>query len=96
MTYIKVQWKHSFPDEPVTLYSELTAERWETRKIEVFRDGRCGYADSTETAGGTKLGKEPIPNLSEIAADPQFEPIEISKDDFERVWVARRGAKSTR
>ncbi len=32
MTYLRVGWKHQHPDEPVILYSELDAERWEVRK----------------------------------------------------------------
>lgn len=89
MNYIRVKWNHSFSDEPTVLYSELDAERWEVRKIEVFADGRRGYAGRGESAGATKLGEEPIPPLSEIAADPQFEPIEITKEEFEEVWNAR-------
>ncbi len=44
MKYIKVKWLHSHPDEPVLLYSELDKDRWETRKVEVFADGRIGFA----------------------------------------------------
>lgn len=29
----------------------------------------------------------PIPELSEIAADDEFEPMEITNDDFETVWA---------
>jgi len=42
MTYLKVKWIHSHPDAPVLLYSELDRERWEVRKVEVFRDGSLG------------------------------------------------------
>ena len=28
----------------------------------------------------------PVPSLSEIAADPQFEPLETSKEEFEGIW----------
>jgi hypothetical protein len=44
MTYIKVGWKHGHHDYPVILYSELDARRFEVRKVEVFRNGRCGWA----------------------------------------------------
>ena len=56
MTYIKVEWIHSHADEPTLLYSELDQARWEKRKVEVFADGHCGYASSTESAGFTRLG----------------------------------------
>ena len=35
MTYIRVEWKYSFANEPVWLYSELDDLRWEVRKVEV-------------------------------------------------------------
>lgn len=92
MKYVRVGWKHQHPDEPVILYSELDAARWEVRKVEVFRNGRCGYASAGGSSGGSKLGKEPIPELSEIARDPQFEPVEITQAEFEDVW-ARREAR---
>ena len=89
MNYIRVKWKHSFPDEAVLLYSELDQDRWEVRKVEIFPDGHRGYASSMESFGGTEIGLVQIPSLEEIAADPQFEPVEISPVEFERVWAGR-------
>jgi hypothetical protein len=43
---------------PVVLYSELDDNRFEVRKVEVFRDGRLGYADAVRSSGGTGLGLE--------------------------------------
>ena len=83
MTYIKVKWIHSCTDDPVLLYSELDSERWEKRKVEVFQDGHCGYASASESDGLTRLGEEPIPPVAEIASDSQFEPAEITKQEFE-------------
>jgi hypothetical protein len=88
--YIKIRWKHSSPADPVLFYSEIDDDRWEIRKVEVFHDGHCEYASVTESTGGTVLGLAPIPPLEQIAEDPQFEPIEISHDHFERVWATRR------
>jgi hypothetical protein len=89
MNYLRVGWKHQHAEEPVILYSELDADRWEVRKVEVFRNGRCGYASAEGSSGGTELGKVPIPELTEIAKDPQFEPCEISREEFEAVWTRR-------
>jgi hypothetical protein len=91
MEFIKVGWLHSHPDEPILLYSELDKDRWETRKVEVFADGRIGFASETEATPvtKTKLSLEPLPTLDEIALDPQFQPVEISKEEFEKVWSAR-------
>jgi len=90
MTYLKVQWNHTFSAEPVLLCSELDDARLEVRKVEVFRDGQTGHADRRGGSGQTRLGEEPVPPVAEIAADPQFEPVEITKEEFEDVWEQAR------
>lgn len=87
MQYLRVTWKNFDVNSPILLYSELDDHRWEKRKVEIFRSGRPGFAGQTDSARDTMLGLEPIPALSEIASDPQFEPIEISAAEFERVWA---------
>jgi hypothetical protein len=91
MRYVLVRWKHTDPAYPVELYSELDEASWEVRKVEIFLDGHRGYADRQANHGGTRLGLEPVPPLAEIGADPQFEPTEISQEDFERIWSGRTG-----
>jgi hypothetical protein len=91
MAYIKVSWKQDDPNTPILLYSELDDERWEVRKVEVFPDGSFGYADRAASCGTTFLGVIPIPMLSEIAANPEFEPAAITKDEFEAVWLQATG-----
>jgi len=90
MTYLKVRWHHSFSDEPVLLHCELDANLLELRKVEVYADGRIGYAGDDEEFGGTRLGWEATPPSEEIAADPQFEPQETNKQEFEEVWECRK------
>lgn len=86
MRYIKVVWNHSLPAEPVLLYSELDDNGWELRKVEQFRDGKLGYADSDVKIGSTRLSIEALPSLSEIARQSQFIPLEISREEFEAIW----------
>lgn len=90
MIYVRIGWKHQHPEEPVTLYSELDDNRWEVRKVEVFRNGDCGYASADESSHGTKIGEVALPDLNEIAMDPQFAPVEITRDEFEEVWARRK------
>lgn len=90
MKYIKISWVHDHPREPVWLFSELDEGRWETRKVEIFTDGSKGFATKEEEIGGTFLGEHPVPMLNQIASDPQFVPEEISREEFEKVWQARR------
>ena len=86
MTYFRCKWNQESPNFPIMLYSELDDLRWEVRKVEVYRDGRMGFADRERESGGSGLGLVPTPPLGEIAADPEFEPVEITALEFEHVW----------
>lgn len=88
-TYIRVRWLHDFEDEPVDLWSELDGERFETRKLEIFRDGSIGFASATEATDRTRLGQIAVPPIDEIGQNPQFGAEEVSKEAFERRWSAR-------
>jgi hypothetical protein len=90
MKYLYVKWLHKNPGDPVHLYSELDNERYEVRKVEVYADGRRGFADREEEFGGTVLSSMPLPPLAEIAAMKEYEPKEIPVEEFQRVWLKRR------
>jgi hypothetical protein len=88
-SYIRVRWLHSDPEYPVELWSELNERREEVRKVEIWKDGRVGYASHNAEVGGTSFGDgEPLPPLSEIAADPEFELDEVTQAEFEECWTA--------
>ena len=86
MKYIKVKWLHELKDEPVILLSELDDDRYEVRKIEIFSDGRVGFASGTQEVGGTMLGEVPVPSIDELVADPQFFIEDFSGAKFETAW----------
>ena len=90
MRYLLVTWIHESPDDPVRLYSELDDASWEVRKVEVFRDGRLGFAGPSESSGSTFLGLEPVPPPEVIALDPQFRPEAITRAEFEPMWDRAR------
>ncbi|TAJ31706.1 MAG: hypothetical protein EPO67_13170 [Reyranella sp.] len=90
MKYMKVHWQHELPEEPILLLSEIDDARWEHRKIYIFRDGAPGIASDAESTRDVFLSTTPLPSLSEIAADPQFRPEEISKEEFEAAWNEAR------
>ena len=90
MRYLYVKWTHKDPGAPVHIYSELGDDRFELRKVEIWADGRKGFADSTEEAGGTALGSMPVPTLAEIAAQPEYQAKEIPQEEFQRIWLKRR------
>ena len=62
LKYLRVLWRHSFADDPVELLSEIDDARLEVRKIEIFRDGRKGFASRTESGRDTYLGVEALPS----------------------------------
>ena len=90
MRYLYVKWLHKDPGAPVHIYSEVGDESYERRKVEIYADGRKGFADESEQAGGTALGFMPVPSLKEIAAQPEYEPKEIDQEEFQRIWLKRR------
>ena len=88
MTYLRVEWNHKFEDEPIELLSELDSERYEVRKVERFRSGAKAFAGPDGASGTTMLSEKPIPSIEQIAADPQFRAVAISRETFERIWQA--------
>ncbi len=91
MKYIAVQWLHSNSEYPIYFYSELDENRIELRKIEVYKDDSFGYASKDECFGGTELGLEPLPELSEIAEEPEFVVTEIPFLEFDKLWLHYTG-----
>ncbi len=87
MEYIDVVWTHLDIDYPIRLISELDKLRFETRKIEVYRDGKVGYARQDTEHNGTELGYEPVPPIEEINNSGEFVAVIIEKEDFERLWA---------
>ena len=91
MEYLAVKWTHNLPDMPTEIYSELDARRMEVRKVELFRNGSFGYASFTASKGPTKLGIESLPQISEIASQPEFKPRQSNAQEFESMWASANG-----
>jgi hypothetical protein len=83
---MKVEWLHDFANDPILYFCELDTGRYETRKIEIYRDGSFGMATKEMEFGGAGLGETPTPSLEEISKDPQFIPEKITAAEFEEVW----------
>jgi len=88
LQYLKVEWLHDLPDEPVAIYMELDLNRWEKRKVEVYADGTYNYADEDYASENTGLSIEPIPPLGEMTEE--FSPHIIDATEFERIWSMTR------
>jgi hypothetical protein len=85
-TYLYSKWRKPPIEGPFEFYSELDADRWEMRKVEVFRGGHLGHASSSQSAGGTCLAIVPVPPFQEMDSQVEFEVKTISRDEFEAVW----------
>ena len=90
MKYVRLKWNHTNPDEPVWIFSELDERGKEVRKIECFHNGFCDIATAAGSSGTTALMTLPLPDLAQLAKrDPEFEPVIITKEEFEEVWTKR-------
>lgn len=89
MKYFAVRWVHSASEYPVLRLGEFDGAGWEQRKIDVYRDGRVGFADAHEERDA-QLAPVPMPGLDAIAAETDSAPVEISREEFERFWEQRR------
>ena len=86
LRFIDVDWIHDFEEEPIRLVSEIDSDGYETRKLEIFREGKIGFATSTQSSHDTDLSEKPIPSLKEINESPEFVGKEISKQTFNDLW----------
>lgn len=96
MEYFATRWLHERTGYPVLLYSELADDRYETRKVEIFRDGRLGLAGPDVEHGDTFLGDAPIPTIKEINDVGEFEARRIDCIEFQAIWHLALQAASLR
>ncbi|MFC4374551.1 DUF6881 domain-containing protein [Nocardia halotolerans] len=51
MRYLEATWYHKFADEPILCFHEVGENNWETRRVQLYRDGHRERADENhETA----------------------------------------------
>lgn len=93
LEYLMMDWKHDKKKYPVKIYVEIDDQRYETRKIEVFLEGKIGFAfldvEFCEAEGGdTGLGDQKMPELQKLLSrnDTVLKTTIISKEDFELLW----------
>jgi len=84
--YLKVAWSHSHADEPIELYSEVGDDGYETRKVQLFRDGRLEWANAETETDLTGLSECPVGSIEEIDSTPELSASTISKEEFEDIW----------
>jgi hypothetical protein len=90
MRYVRVSWLHDQESDPVLYLSELGADGYETRKVQIYRDGRAEWADESHETDAVGLSEIPFPPLEEISVQPEFEAESISAEEFEEGWARAR------
>ena len=74
MLYYKTIWNHTNDYDPIVMYSAIDEERYETKRLDIFRDGHVAYFD---TRTPMELSEAPYPS--------DFDVAEISSIDFENI-----------
>lgn len=82
-----LKWFHDFVNEPCIIYSEIDTQRYEVRKVEVYKNETvCKYGENISDSQ-MELGDAAFPqNLDEINRDRQFYAKYITKEEFESIW----------
>ena len=82
MLYYKTIWNHTNDYDPIVMYSAIDEERYETKRLDIFRDGHVAYFD---TRTPMELSEAPYPSdFDAINATGEFDVAEISSIDFEK------------
>jgi hypothetical protein len=83
MLYYKTIWNHTNDYDPIVMYSSIDEERYEMKRLDIFRDGHVAYFD---TRTPMELSEDPYPSdFDEINATDEFDVSEISSIDFENI-----------
>ena len=86
MQYIRVTWARPLPDAPKWVCSEVDDNRRELRRVEIWEDGRRGFACNEFKSESTSLSREPVPSLDAFITSPRLRASALTRDEFESVW----------
>ena len=92
-TYHKLEWIHDFEDEPGLFYFEVGDDRYATRSIEVFEDGRTVRANEEDLERDPMaLPDQPVLPVEEgIDASGETRTWVITAQQFEEAWSMASG-----
>lgn len=89
--YQVCEWHHGFENEPIRIWTEIEADGWEIRKVEIYRDGSVDIAAVVDQllfeTGNSVLSEAPIPSMAEVNSGRQFVATPTSSTRFEAVWA---------
>lgn len=95
MYYLKGTYTEKFSEEVAQQFCEIGSDLYAQRSVEIFRDGRIGYADVTVSLNGTILPEGKFPSENEIwSSEGEFISCIITREEFEEVWEKAVGPHS--
>lgn len=87
MNYVLLEWFHTLEDEPYLIYSEIDDQRYEVRKVEIYKNGTIARYDEQMTDSLFQLSDVKFPeNLDEINQYQEFCAKYVSQEEFETMW----------
>ncbi len=86
MEYWRVDWLHDFESEATRIYNEIGDDGYEVRKVHQYRDGRKLKADELHESDEIGLGTVPVGPIEDVVAQPEFEAVVITRQEFEVEW----------
>ena len=91
MVYLKLYWIHKKNNLPYIIYSELDEDRFEVRKVYIYKDSKMLYVSKIEVSSSSIfLSDQVIPQIDIIERsgniDNIFKASIIKQSQFEDVW----------
>lgn len=85
MKYFRTYWEHNYSEYATWFYSEVDQDGLETKRLEVFLDGRHYYYDYQTP---DKLAEFPTAeDIQEARIDSEVHILEIGKEDFKKILL---------
>ncbi len=86
MTYMEIHSLDPSSIWPLYTYSEVDDDRWEKRKVCLYRDGTLELSSSKYDPGLTRLGDQPVLPVEGFAQKRTLEARDITAEEFEALW----------
>ncbi|MEU1277814.1 hypothetical protein [Streptomyces sp. NPDC005805] len=86
MEYWRVEWIHEFESEPIVIFSEIDEVRYETRKVQQYRDRASLKSDEFHESSDIGLSEIRLESIDEVNQQPDFRARVISRSEFEVAW----------
>ena len=87
--FIRVRRLEPRPEAPAEIWIVLDRHRSEESRVEIWPDGRIGFASDELEVGGTKLRRGPFPRPEAFAGHPDLQVEAVSTREFHRFWETR-------